>query len=144
MQEVQFSGRGAIQPHGDHLHCEMHRISPKTMWCRQSLPPTAGLLSGPLVAIQATAQTTTALPKLPSAAACACLSPQNILSPFGQAWKDGKPDMAGKKGRNRLRNIDGGKREGGDRKRRGGKGSIRRLASAPWTGERLIKEGWIN
>ena len=51
---------------------------------------TAGLLSGPLVVTQATAQNTIALPKLPSAAVCACLSPRNILSPFGQAWKDGK------------------------------------------------------
>lgn len=69
------------------------------MWCRQSLPPTAGLLSGPLVVTQATAQTTIALPKLPSAEECACLSPRNILSPFGQAWKDGKADRAGEKGR---------------------------------------------
>lgn len=37
------------------------------MWCRQFLPPTAGLFfffAGPLVATQATTQTTTALPKL--------------------------------------------------------------------------------
>lgn len=65
---------------------------------RQSLLPTAGLLSGPLVATQAKAQTAIALPKLPSEAVCACLSPQNILSPFGQAWKDGKPDRVEQKG----------------------------------------------
>lgn len=105
-------------------------------------------MSGPLVATQATAQTTIALTKLPSAAACACLSPQNILSPFSQAWKDGKTESEQDiKGGKRQRNIDGEKKKRAyekDGKSRGGKGSIRRLASASWTGERLIKEGWIN
>lgn len=89
-QDVQRWRHRAIVTQRDHLHCKTHRISLKTTWCRQSLPPTAGLLSGPLVATQATAQTTVALPELPSAAACACLSPRNILSLFGQALKDGK------------------------------------------------------
>lgn len=113
------------------------------MWCRQSLLPTAGLLSGPLVATQATALTTIALPKLPSAAACACLSPRNILSPFGQAWKDGKTEPE----QDRKRNINGEKKHMEKDGKSRGKG-----ASEDWrvpiTGERmgegLIKEGWIN
>lgn len=131
-------GHRAIQLHSDHLHCETHRISLKTMWGRQSLPPSAGLLSRPLVAAQATAQTTPALPKLPSAAACACLSHRNILSAFGQAWKDGKLDRKGEKGGERHKFTGRKKMRAGitgSRKSRGGKESIRRLASASWTGE---------
>lgn len=144
VREVQRPGHRAIQPHSDHLRCEVHRVSLKTMRCRQSPPPTAGLLSRPLVATQATAQTTTASPKLPSAAARACLSPRNILSPLGQAWNDGKTrqERKGGKGGENIGEWWGREREDG--KSRGGKGSIRRLASASRTGERLIKEGWIN
>lgn len=53
---VRLSGHAAIQPCGDHLHCVEDGVSLKTVRHRQSLPPAAGLLSGPLVAAQASAQ----------------------------------------------------------------------------------------
>lgn len=57
---VQLSGHAAIQPRRDHLHCMGDSISLKTVRHRKSLPPAAGLLSGPLVAAQASAQTSAA------------------------------------------------------------------------------------
>lgn len=50
----------SIQQRRDHLHCGEDGISLKTLRYRQSLPPTAGLLSGPLVAAQASTQTSEA------------------------------------------------------------------------------------
>lgn len=58
--EVRLSGHPAIQQCCDHLHCGEDGISLKTLRYRQSLPPAAGLLSGLLVATQASTQTSEA------------------------------------------------------------------------------------
>lgn len=83
---------------------------------RQSLPPTAGLLSGPLMATWPKPRQPY-LPKLPSEAACVCLSPPNILSPFGLAWRKKRSGKKQKNKKQKNKSNQKLERKMGDRRR---------------------------
>lgn len=120
--EVAVHGSTVPSTHAAVTTCIVRlHISLKTMRCGCTQ---LGFCLGPLVAAHATAETALALPKLHSAVACACLSPRNILSSFGQALKDGKADT--EMGMEAGREIMGENCKG----TRKGKGSIIRLVGA--------------
>lgn len=80
--------------HSDHLHCETLHISKGNAVQGRCCLQLGFCFVPEWHRRQKERNPCMALPELTSAAVDPCLSPPNILSPFSQAWKDGKSDRA--------------------------------------------------